>query len=456
MTRLEFKEGTSNKFWEIEPKGAANTVRWGRIGTPGQEKRFPFPNAASARAEAERLIAEKKKKGYREVGGKDAAKKAQAINKASPRNADLEKLIAGAPFEVEAYLVYADWLSGAGDPRGELITIQHSLSTMAAAERKSPRGKALAARATQILKQNQRFLPGVSPELVTITWRWGFIESVHFDNNDDWMSDDYQVVPVVKQVLASPAVVSLTELHVGVQRWDRGEKDVPAVLKTVGASPVGAQIRRLDVGPAKENDIDTAHYTPGKLDGISEYFPALESLRVHGAGFTLGALELPKLRDLTIETCGLSRRNMKSITAARWPELERLDLWFGSEDHGAQCGVKDLEAILDGAAFPRVKHLGLRNAEFTDALCKALPKARILKQLETLDLSMGTMSDEGARSLAAAPQALRHLATITVTDNFLTRAGIAALRKLGPTIVSKEQKDFDDDDPSYRYVSVAE
>lgn len=456
MVRLEFKGGTSNKFWEIATKGAANTVRWGRIGTTGQDMRFPFPSAAGAKAEATRLIAEKKKKGYREVGGKDEPKKAQAINQASPRNADLEKLIARAPFEVEAYLVYADWLSGAGDPRGELITIQHSLSTMAAAERKSPRGKALAARATLILKQNQQFLPGVSPELVTVTWRWGFIESVLFQNNDDWMSPDYEVVPVVKQVLASPAVVGLTELRVGVQRWEWGEKDVPAVLKTVGASPVGAQIRRLSVGPTEDDDIDTAHFTPGKLDGISNYFPALESLRVHGADFTLGALELPKLRELTIETCGLSRRNMKSITAARWPELERLELWFGSEEHGAQCGVKDLAGLLDGAAFPRVKHLGLRNAELTDALCKALPKVRILKQLETLDLSMGTMSDEGARSLAADPQALRHLATITVTDNFLSRAGLAELRKIGPTIVSKEQKDLDDDDPSFRYVSVAE
>ena len=44
-------------------------MRWGRIGSAGQEKEFSFPNTNKAKTEADKLIAEKKKKGYVETDG---------------------------------------------------------------------------------------------------------------------------------------------------------------------------------------------------------------------------------------------------------------------------------------------------------------------------------------------------------------------------------------------------
>jgi predicted DNA-binding WGR domain protein len=38
MRRFEFKEGSSSKFWEVSVSGNTLTVRFGRIGTEGQEK----------------------------------------------------------------------------------------------------------------------------------------------------------------------------------------------------------------------------------------------------------------------------------------------------------------------------------------------------------------------------------------------------------------------------------
>jgi predicted DNA-binding WGR domain protein len=70
MSRREFQliEGTSRKFWAIERDGAAHVVRFGRIGTAGQAQRKEFPSEAVAEASCARLIAEKVKKGYQEVG----------------------------------------------------------------------------------------------------------------------------------------------------------------------------------------------------------------------------------------------------------------------------------------------------------------------------------------------------------------------------------------------------
>jgi predicted DNA-binding WGR domain protein len=65
MGRFEFKEGSSNKFWEVTVSGTL-TVRFGRVGSAGQEKskafRFAFaicrdlPRAISTHAPRCRLF----------------------------------------------------------------------------------------------------------------------------------------------------------------------------------------------------------------------------------------------------------------------------------------------------------------------------------------------------------------------------------------------------------------
>ena len=61
--RFEFTEGTSRKFWEATLEGAALLVKWGRLGTTGQQKTHAFATPAEARGELEVLVAEKTKSG---------------------------------------------------------------------------------------------------------------------------------------------------------------------------------------------------------------------------------------------------------------------------------------------------------------------------------------------------------------------------------------------------------
>ncbi len=67
VRRLEFVGGSSRKFWEITVSGNSFTVRFGRMGTAGQEQTKSFADESKARREAENLIAEKLKKGYVEA-----------------------------------------------------------------------------------------------------------------------------------------------------------------------------------------------------------------------------------------------------------------------------------------------------------------------------------------------------------------------------------------------------
>jgi len=67
VRRFEFVGGNSRKFWEIAVGVNQLTINFGRIGSRGQQQIKPFAEEAKARREGEKLIAEKLKKGYREV-----------------------------------------------------------------------------------------------------------------------------------------------------------------------------------------------------------------------------------------------------------------------------------------------------------------------------------------------------------------------------------------------------
>jgi predicted DNA-binding WGR domain protein len=64
---FQFSEGSSHKFWTIEVDGPRFTVQFGRIGTTGQTQTKEFASDALARQAADKLIAEKTRKGYTEV-----------------------------------------------------------------------------------------------------------------------------------------------------------------------------------------------------------------------------------------------------------------------------------------------------------------------------------------------------------------------------------------------------
>lgn len=95
MRRFEFKKGSSNKFWEVTVSGNKLTVRFGRLGSAGQEKSKTFATPALAQKEENKLVAEKEGKGYKEVrlpsSAKDVAP-AAPIKPTGPASDLLERL----------------------------------------------------------------------------------------------------------------------------------------------------------------------------------------------------------------------------------------------------------------------------------------------------------------------------------------------------------------------------
>lgn len=440
---LEFVEGSSKKFWEATLDGAALKVRWGRLGTAGQEETHTFKTAKEAREEHDALVQQKTKKGYVRT---DAPKE-------PPREPNLEAAMFAslASDKADAALVYADWLQSHGNPWGELITVQY-------AREKRPKDKALQKREQALLSA----LPLPDPKLGTVTWRRGCIDALHLFNEQDWMDDAYDVMVVLRPVLDLPHCGGLRELRTGVIRWDANTEDVPAVLAEAAKRPLAKYVRRLFLGDIP-TDVDMDHHVIGDVRALSKQFPNLESLKLHSGAarwrgrtnFEFGPLKLPKLASLIIETCGLSSGRAKQLTASVLPALEELEVWCGSKDYGANATAKDLLPVL--TAFPTVTRLGLKNNEFTDELVAPLVKSPLAPRLKSLDLSLGVLSSEGVKVLVANAAKFASLEVLDVSESYLSRADVKALKKAFPRVELEagEQKTLEDDFPE-RYVSVHE
>jgi predicted DNA-binding WGR domain protein len=65
---LEFEEGNSSKFWRARVEGKTLYVNYGKIGTNGQTQVKDLADPAAAKKEYDKLVAEKRKKGYADAG----------------------------------------------------------------------------------------------------------------------------------------------------------------------------------------------------------------------------------------------------------------------------------------------------------------------------------------------------------------------------------------------------
>ncbi|MFF8591097.1 DUF4132 domain-containing protein [Streptomyces sp. NPDC015220] len=71
MRRWEFTGDGSAKFWEAEAEQSSVTVRYGKVGSAGRTQLKTLDSAEAARRHLAKVIAEKERKGYREVTAAD-------------------------------------------------------------------------------------------------------------------------------------------------------------------------------------------------------------------------------------------------------------------------------------------------------------------------------------------------------------------------------------------------
>lgn len=229
------------------------------------------------------------------------------------------------------------------------------------------------------------------------------------------------------------------------------------VRALVAASAQLPQLQSIFFGDIISEESEISWIQQTDLSPLFSAFPNLETLAIRGGdGLMLGSPRHDRLKTLIIQTGGLDGGVVRGLGQSQLPALEHLELWLGVDEYGGTVTPEDLEPILSGERFPQLKYLGLRNSEIADRIAAAVAKAPILKTIHTLDLSLGTLTDDGAAALLASRE-ISQLKKLDLHHHYCTDDITHRLAVLGPRVdvsVQLEPDTYNGED--WRYVSVSE
>ena len=260
-------------------------------------------------------------------------------------------------------------------------------------------------------------------------------------------------------LLAEPGSSEITALVVGV--WgdltgplESSSETVEALAAAAGRLPSLSALFLGDI-IGEEHEISWIEQTD--VSSLFSAYPQLEHFRVRGGnGLRFGTFRHERLKSLVVESGGLDASVVRDITSSQLPSLEHLELWLGDENYGANAEMVDLAPLLTGKLFPKLSFLGLRDSELSDAIAVAVAHSPILEQLRVLDLSLGTLSDNGAAAFLSNPAAAR-LELLDIHHHYCSDEMIEKLGAAGIKVDASEQQEPDKDgDEQYRYVAVSE
>ncbi|MFC5664897.1 STM4015 family protein [Kitasatospora misakiensis] len=289
------------------------------------------------------------------------------------------------------------------------------------------------------------------PEPGAVAWKI----AVEYDAEQDWIARWGQFLDRVD-------TTAVTALVVG--EWSHDGPDsfagpLAAILEAAERMPA---LRGLFIGDITYEENEISWIEMVDVTPVLTAFPLLTELVVRGAagdyagdeGIGLQPVRHEHLRALRFESGGLPGEVPRAVAASELPALERLEFWLGVANYGGTTQLADLEPFLDGTRFPALRHLGLQNSEIQDEIAAALAHAPVVARLESLNLSMGVFSDQGATALLDG-QPLTHLKSLDLHHHFLSEAMQTRLRE-ALTGVEIDFSQGGKPGERWRYVAVAE
>lgn len=268
------------------------------------------------------------------------------------------------------------------------------------------------------------------------------------------------------QYLAQPLAEQTRGLVLGQYAADMYDKTCLDVVNAVLAAK--EQLPLLDM--LFLNDITYDEYEISWIQNtdnapLLHAFPALKHFGSRGGnGLRLKQLDAPALETLVIQSGGLSAELIRDVASAHLPNLKHLELYLGTQEYGYGGSIEDLQPILQNR-FNQLTYLGLKNCDDQDSIVQAVFDSPVINHLQTLDLSLGTLTDEGAQYILGAPSlgSIRHLdlSFHYLSDEMVTRLEqYATQRGITIDLTDQQEADADEDDEGeveyYRYVSIGE
>lgn len=251
-------------------------------------------------------------------------------------------------------------------------------------------------------------------------------------------------------LLADPRVGELRGLLTGV--WsEEGLSEPPDWSALMAAGPRLGALEDLFLGDIPGEECEISWICLGDVGPVISALPALRHvwIRTNGPDLLLTNVRHPGLRHLTIQTGGMMQTVIDDLFSADLPQLRELVLWLGVDEYGNNIDLPTLPAML--ARFPNLVHLGLQDAENQDDVVEAILPV-LPSGLRSLDLSMGTLSDRGARALLAC-DAVRRLQHLNLRHHYIRDPELLAALAALPCVVDLSEGMGPED---FVYVEVSE
>lgn len=265
--------------------------------------------------------------------------------------------------------------------------------------------------------------------------------------------DSRQMPDLIDEFLAQVDMRQLDALVIGM--WAEpyeGSADALIARLAERAAQLPA-LRALFIGDMTYEECEISWIMQGNYAPLLAAFPQLEVLRIRGAsGLVIEPFTHGALRSFTIESGGLPAEVAEALAASSMPRLTHLELWLGSEHYGFSGDVDLYRRVLAALMTPSLTYLGLRDAQITDELAQWLAGHAPVGQLDTLDLSLGTIGDIGAAALFESPY-VAQLACLNLSHHYISPTWQDKLKTLPLEVILDDPEDADDED---RYVAVGE
>ena len=272
--------------------------------------------------------------------------------------------------------------------------------------------------------------------------------------------DAHPYLPWFERFLAEVDTTQVKAFIIGDwQTWKQSAEVIFAPL--IAAADRFPSLEALFLADIEQNVSEISWIQQSDVTPLVRAFPKLKVFGARGSnGLGWQPGEYRELRELTFQSGGLPPRVVRALAESDFPQLTELELYLGDADYFGGATVDDLAPILLGDRLPNLRHLGLRDAENADEIAAALAYAPIVARLEVLDLSLGTLGDEGVAALLAG-QPLTHLRVLDLHHHFITEPMQERLRQALPGVEldlddGQEPDEDEDDGESWRYVAVSE
>lgn len=205
---------------------------------------------------------------------------------------------------------------------------------------------------------------------------------------------------MLEDILKDPEFPELNELVIG--DWGNAwEDDCQEIIDgIIEHADQFSHIERLFVGDMDYECCEVSWIMQGDYSRLWAAMPQLKALTVKGStDLVLGKISHENLEELTIICGGLPENVLMSIQEAHLPKLRKLLLYLGIESYGFDGDADRIRTFLQEADFPNLNYLGITDSEIQDEVVEAVLESRYMRQIRTLDLSMGSLTDQGGQML---------------------------------------------------------